>query len=168
KGEDLRANLKVRLEDVVSDEKVEAVFPSGKRLAIKLPAGVEDGQTIRLRGQGQPAPVPAGQPGDALVTIEFMRHPRFEIDGRDLKMELSVPVETAVLGGKLPIETLDGRIALTLPAWSNAGKTLRLKGKGLTQADGGRGDLLVLVRIVLPAEPDETLTELFRARETTG
>ncbi|KAB0679590.1 DnaJ C-terminal domain-containing protein [Aureimonas leprariae] len=165
KGEDLKANLKVRLEDVVSDEKVEAVFPSGKRLAIKLPAGVEDGQTIRLRGQGQPAPVAGGTAGDALVTIEFVEHPRFTARGRDLLLDLAVPLDVAVLGGPLPVETLDGRVSLRLPPWSNSGKTLRLKGKGLTTKAGGRGDILVSLRITLPAEPDPALAEFLKARQ---
>ena len=164
KGEDIKATLKVRLEDIVSDDKVEAIFPSGKRLAIRLPDGVENGQTIRLRGQGQPGLSPAAPAGDALVTIDFVPHRRFEIDGRDLKLSLPVPIRTAVLGGKLPVETLDGRVSLTLPPWSNAGKTLRLKGKGLTRADGSRGDIFVSVKIVLPREHDEALADFLRAQ----
>ncbi|GGE14467.1 molecular chaperone DnaJ [Aureimonas endophytica] len=164
KGEDIRATLKVRLEDIVSEDKVEAVFPSGKRLAIRLPDGVEDGQTIRLRGQGQPSAF-GGEAGDALVTIEFAEHPRFRISGRDLLLDLSVPLDIAVLGGPLPVETLDGRVSLRLPPWSNSGKTLRLKGKGLTTKTGGRGDILVSVRIALPAEPDPALIDFLKARQ---
>ncbi|BDA83086.1 molecular chaperone DnaJ [Aureimonas sp. SA4125] len=164
KGEDIRATLKVRLEDIVSDEKVEAIFPSGKRLAIRLPDGVENGQTIRLRGQGQPGASAAAPAGDALVTIDFVPHPRFEIDGRDLKLSLAVPIRTAVLGGKIPVDTLDGRVSLTLPPWSNAGKTLRLKGKGLTRADGTRADVLVAIRIVLPQHRDEALADFLRSQ----
>ncbi|MEF2552434.1 J domain-containing protein [Aurantimonas sp. A2-1-M11] len=160
KGEDITANLKVKLADVVSGAKVEAIFPTGKRLAIRLPEGVEDGQTIRLKGQGQPAPVPGGKPGDALVTIQFVAHPRFRIDDRDLVHDLPVPLKTAVLGGKVEVETLDGRIALSIPAWTNSGKTFRLRGKGLTTKAGGRGDLLASVRIMLP-EGDADLAALF-------
>ena len=167
KGEDVRATLKVRLEDIVAEEKVEAIFPSGKHLAIRLPDGVENGQTIRLRGQGQ-AGFGVGAPaGDALITIDFVPHKRFEVDGRDLKLDLPVPVQTAVLGGKVPVETLDGRISLTLPPWTNSGKTLRLKGKGLTKVSGERGDILVTVKIVLPAEKDEALTAFFAAQTAT-
>ncbi|SJZ71853.1 DnaJ C-terminal domain-containing protein [Consotaella salsifontis] len=164
KGEDIRATLKVRLEDIVSDAKVEAIFPSGKRLAIRLPDGVEDGQTIRLRGQGQPASFDGVPAGDALVTIEFVKHPRFELMGRDLKLELPVPLADAVLGGKVTVETLDGRIALTVPQWSNSGRTLRIKGKGLTMKGGGRGDILVQLKIVLPDAPDKALIDLFESR----
>ncbi|WP_152044987.1 DnaJ C-terminal domain-containing protein [Aureimonas psammosilenae] len=165
KGEDIRATLKVRLEDVVSDDKVEAVFPSGKRLAIRLPAGVEDGQTIRLRGQGQPASFAGGEAGDAMVTIEFVEHPRFRLKDRDLILDLPVPLDTAVLGGTLPVDTLDGRVSLKLAPWSNTGRTLRLRGKGLTTKAGGRGDILVSVRITLPDEPDAALADFLKARQ---
>ena len=163
KGEDIKATLKVRLEDIVSQDKVEAVFPTGKRLAIRLPEGVEDGQTIRLKGQGQPSPVPGGKAGDALVTISFAPHPRFRVDGRDLVEDVPVPLKTAVLGGKVEVETLTGRVALTIPAWTNSGKTFRLRGKGLTTRTGGHGDILASVRIMLP-EGDRELEALLRER----
>ncbi|WP_062112503.1 DnaJ C-terminal domain-containing protein [Aureimonas sp. AU40] len=164
KGEDINATLKVRLEDVISDEKVEAVFPTGKRLAIRLPEGVEDGQVIRLRGQGQPAPISGSQPGDALVTIQFVDHPRFSVEGRDLVAEQTVDLEDAVLGGRITIDTLDGRVATKIQPWTNSGKTLRLKGKGLTRKDGGRGDILVSLVVALPALPDADLVALLQKR----
>ncbi|KTQ97668.1 molecular chaperone DnaJ [Aureimonas ureilytica] len=164
KGEDINATLKVRLEEVVSDEKVEAVFPTGKRLAIRLPEGVEDGQVIRLRGQGQPPAISGGQPGDALVTIQFVDHARFSVDGRDLLCDHEVALEDAVLGGRITIETLDGRIATKIQPWTNSGKTLRLKGKGLTRKDGGRGDILVSLVVALPESPDAELIALMQKR----
>lgn len=167
KGDDIRANLKVALEDVVSDEKVEAIFPTGKRLAIRLPAGVEDGQTIRLRGQGQPAGFADGPAGDALVTIQFADHPRFRVDGRNLHLEQPVELADAVLGGRLTVDTLDGRVATTIKPWTTGGQVLRLRGKGLTLKGGGRGDLLVTLRIVLPEQHDEALSDFLRARRET-
>lgn len=164
RGEDIKATLKVRLEDVVSDEKVEAVFPNGKRLAIRLPEGVEDGQTIRLRGQGQPAVFNGGPAGDALVTIEFAPHARFRVDGRDLHLDQPVALEDAVLGGRITVDTLDGRVATTIQPWTNTGRTLRLKGKGLTRKDGARGDILVSLSVALPPEPDDELAALLRKR----
>ena len=162
KGADINATLKVRLEEIVSGEKAEAVFPNGKHLAIRLPDGVEDGQTIRLKGQGQPSPN-GGAAGDALVTIQFARNARFRPEGRDVVHDLPVPLTTAVLGGKVEVETLTGRISLTIPPWTNSGKTFRLRGKGLTTKTGGHGDLLASVRIMLP-EGDHDLEALFRAR----
>ena len=164
KGEDIRATLKVRLEEVVGEEKVEAIFPSGKRLAIRLPDGVEDGQTIRLRGQGQPAPFGGGTAGDALVTVSFAEHARFTVRDRDLVAEQLVPLEDAVLGGRLTVDTLDGRVATKVAPWTNSGRTLRLKGKGLTRKNGERGDILLTLRIALPAEPDPAITAFFAAR----
>lgn len=154
KGADIEATLSVNLEDIVSDEKIEVQFSSGKRLAIKLPEGVEDGQTIRLRGQGQPAPGPAGQAGDALVRIHILPHDRFKVDGRDLRLDLNVPLRVAVAGGKVPVDTLEGRVNLSIPAWTDSGRTFRLKGKGLTTKIGTRNDLLVTIRIALPEEGD--------------
>lgn len=163
KAPDIKANLRVRLADIVSNEKVEAVFPNGKRLAIRLPDGVEDGQTIRLKGQGQPAAYPGGAAGDALVTINVAAHPRFRVEERDLIHDLPVPLKTAVLGGKVEVETLDGRIALSIPAWTDSGKTFRLRGKGLTTKSGGRGDILATVRVMLPTG-DHELEDLLRQR----
>jgi DnaJ-class molecular chaperone len=163
KGADLQATIEVRLEDVVSAGKVEAIFPGGRHLAIKLPQGVEDGQTIRLRGQGSPAP--GGTPGDALVTIRFRAHPRFRIEGRDLHADLPVSLADAALGAKIPFETLDGRVAVTVPAWSSSDRVLRLKGKGLPVKKDGRGDLFVHVRIMLPEGGDAALESFLRDRK---
>ncbi|MCQ0986579.1 DnaJ C-terminal domain-containing protein [Jiella marina] len=163
KGADITAELTIDLEDVVSGEKVEVGFASGKKLAIRLPAGVEDGKQIRLKGQGQPAPLAGGQPGDALITIRFAPHARFKVEGRDLRCNVSVPLRQAVLGGRVEVETLDGRVALNVPAWSNSGKTFRLRGKGLTTKAGGRGDLFVQMQIILP-EGDRELEALMRER----
>ncbi|MBO0902630.1 DnaJ C-terminal domain-containing protein [Jiella sonneratiae] len=163
KGADITANLSIDLEDVVSNEKVEAAFASGKKLAIRLPMGVEDGQTIRLRGQGQPSPTSGGEAGDALITIRIAPHRRFRVDGRDLRCDVEVPLRTAVLGGRLEVDTLDGRVALNVPAWTSSGKVFRFKGKGLTTKEGGRGDLYVKAEIVLP-EGDRELEALMRQR----
>jgi DnaJ-class molecular chaperone len=108
-----------------------------------------------------------GPAGDALVTVEFVPHPRFRVDGDVLRADLDVPLDDAVLGGKLRFETLDGAVTLAVPAWSSAGRTLRLRGKGLPNAAGGRGDMLVQVRIVLPAKGDADLEALMKKwRET--
>lgn len=166
KGTDLSATLNVSLADVVRGEKVEAIFPNGKRIAIKLPEGVEDGQTIRLRGQGAPAPVEGGQPGDALITVKFAPDPTYRVDGANLIMKAPVKLEDAVLGGKVPLDTPAGRVAVTLKPWTQSGSTLRLKGKGLPRAKakgGGRGDLFAEVQIMLPRQ-DGDLENLMRKR----
>lgn len=159
-GADLNATLDVTIEEVASAAKVTALFPDGRKLAVKLPHYVEDGQTIRLKGQGEAGP---GGAGDALVKIRFRRHPRYTVDGRDLHVDLPVPLADAVLGNKLPVETPSGKLAVNVPAWSSSDKVLRLRGKGLPEKAGGHGDLYVHVRIMLP-ETDAELEALMRRK----
>lgn len=163
KGSDLSASIQISLSQAVGAEKVEAVFPNGKHLKIKLPQFVEDGQTIRLKGQGEH--IVGGTPGDALVTIHFKPSTRFRLEGRDVHVDLPVELTEAVLGGKAEVETLDGRIAVKVPAWSSSDKVLRLKSKGMPLKAGGRGDLYVHVRIMLPEGGDAELEEFLRKRK---
>lgn len=162
KGADLSASIDISLSQAVGAEKVEAIFPNGKHLKIKLPKFVEDGQTIRLKGQGEP--LMGGTPGDALVTIRFKPHPRFRLEGRDVHVDLPVSIDDAVLGGKQEVETLDGRISVKIPAWSSSDRVLRLKEKGLPLKAGGRGDLYVHVRIMLPEGGDKELEDFLQKR----
>lgn len=162
KAPDLKASIAVSLEQAAGAEKVEAIFPNGKKLSIKLPKYVEDGQTIRLKGQGES--IPGAVDGDALVTINFKKHPRFRQEGRDLHLEQPVPLSDAVLGARVEVETLSGRVAVRVPAWSSSDKILRLKGKGLPNKTGDAGDLYVHIRIMLPENGDEELESLFRSR----
>lgn len=162
KAPDLKASISVSLEQAAGAEKVEAVFPNGKKLSIKLPKYVEDGQTIRLKGQGET--IPGAVDGDALVTINFKKHPRFRQDGRDLHLDLPVQLSDAVLGARAEVETLSGRVAVRIPAWSSSDKILRLKGKGLPNKTGDAADLFVHIRIMLPENGDEELESLLRSR----
>ncbi|MCZ2158508.1 J domain-containing protein [Bartonella sp. 220] len=163
-GAHVRANLAITLEQMVGAEKVEAVFPNGKKLKIKLPDYVEDGQTIRLKGQGGEAPF--GQAGDALITIQIQKHPRFRVEGRALHLDLPVSLQHAVLGAKEEVETLEGRVVLTLPAWSSSDRVLRLKGKGLRLKNGTRDDLYVHVRIMLPEGRDAALEQFLQMQKS--
>lgn len=162
-GDDVNASLAVSLEDIATAATVHAIFPGGRKLAVKLPAYVEDGQTIRLKGQGEQGP--AG-PGDALVKIVVRKHPRYRVEGRDLHADLPVALRDAVLGEKVAVETPTGKIAVTVPAWSSSDKTLRLKGRGLPVKTGGHADLYVHVRIMLPEKPDPELEALLLSRST--
>ena len=159
-GADLNATLDVTIEEAASAAKVTAVFPDGRKVGIKLPAYVEDGQTIRLKGQGQPSPF--GQPGDALVKVRFRRHPLYRVEGRDLHVDVPVALADAVLGAKVPVDTPYGRLAVAIPAWSSSDRKLRLKGKGLPLKAGGHGDLYAHVRIMLPEGGDPELEALMR------
>ena len=162
KGADLNATMQVSIEEVVTAAKVEAVFPGGRRIAVKLPAYVDDGQTIRLKGQGDPSPH-GGAPGDALVKIVYAPHGRYRVEGRDLHVDLPVTLADAVLGAKVAVETPAGKLAIALPPWSSSDKVLRLKGRGLPLKAGGQGDLYVHARIMLDST-DHELEQILRAR----
>lgn len=160
RGADLEAVMDVSLEEAATGGKVTAIFPGGKKLAVKLPEFLEDGQAIRLKGQGEASPYGAG---DAIITVRFKRHPLIELNGRDAHLDLPVSLRDAVLGAKLPVDTLSGRIAVTVPAWSSSDKVLRLKGRGMPLKAGGHGDFLVHVRVMLP-EGDDALESLMRGK----
>ena len=113
-------------------------LPTGKEIDVKIPAGIADGQTIRLKGQGLPAP--GGAAGDALITVTIAEHPLFKREGTNLRLELPVTLYEAVLGGKVRVPTLDGAVELAIPPGTSSGRTLRVKGKGLPGKDGP-GDL---------------------------
>jgi len=162
RGSDITTTLAITLEQAVGAENVEVVFANGKRLKIKLPTFVEEGQTIRLKGQGEAGR--GGDAGDALVTIEFKPHPRFRIEGRALHLDLPVSLKGAVLGTREEVETLDGRVVIAIPPWSSSDKILRLRSKGLPEKSGSRGDLYVHVRIMLPEEPDHDLEHYLQTR----
>ncbi len=159
-GADIRADVAVTLEDIAAGKKPRVALPTGKTVDFTLPKGVADGQIIRLQGQGQASPG-GGPPGDALVTIRFVPHPLFKAEGADLRLDLPVSLDEAVLGAKIPVPTLSGKVQVTIPPGSSSGRTLRLKGKGLP-AQQGHGDLLVTPRIVLPAAADGELEALMR------
>ena len=96
------------------------------------------------------------------MTLSIKPHPRFEVAGADLRTNAELPLAIAVNGGKLTVETLDGRIALNIPAWTNSGKVFRLKGKGLPKKGGGHGDLMITTAIMLPDDKREEISALLR------
>ncbi len=165
-GADIALETHIPLETAIHGGKARVLMPSGKTLEVNIPAGVEEGKQIRLRGQGQPS-MTGGPAGDAMVTVRFEKHGLFRIDGRDLRLDLPITLYEAVLGAKVEAPTLSGKVELTLPPHSNSGRTLRLRGKGLPAAGGHpAGDLLVALRIVLPEGADAELEELARRMQT--
>jgi len=157
RGDDVAATVTVSLEQAHQGGSVPLRMPTGKVLNVKLPEKVEDGQQVRLKGQGTPSPL-TGEPGDALVTIRFEPHRLFRREGTNLRIDLPITLYEAVLGGKVRVPTLDGGAELSLPAGVNTQKALRLKGKGLH----GAGDLYVGLRIILPESGDPDLESLMR------
>lgn len=165
-GADIALETQIPLETALHGGKARVLMPTGKTLEVNIPAGVEEGKQIRLRGQGQPSPA-GGPAGDALVTVRFEKHGLFRIEGRDLRLDLPITLYEAVLGAKVESPTLGGKVELTLPPHSNSGRTLRLRGKGLPAAGGQpAGDLLVTMRIVLPEGASVDLEELMRRWRT--
>jgi curved DNA-binding protein len=133
-----------------------------KRLTVKIPAGVRDGQRIRLAGQA------AG--GDLYLQVKVKPHPLFTRDGDDLRLELPVALHEALLGAEVTVPTLKGRVSLRIPAETQNGRTIRLAGQGLSRAGGGFGDLYVTVKVVLPTKLNDKeralATELAAERRT--
>jgi DnaJ-class molecular chaperone len=156
KGADATLSLTVTLEESVSGAKKRVTVPSGKEIEVTIPAGVADGQQIRLRGQGFAGPIP----GDVIVTIRLAAHHELKIEGANLRADVSVPLADAILGGSVRVPTLSGAVDLKIPPKTSGGRVFRLKGKGLPSRGGEPGDLLVSVNIVLPEGADAELEAL--------
>jgi DnaJ-class molecular chaperone len=135
----------------------------GKTIDLKLPAGIENGQQVRLPGKGEPGP---GGPGDALVTIELGAHPVFERDSDNIRIDVPITLDEAVAGARIKVPTVDGAVMLTVAPGTTGGKTLRLKGKGFSRKDGDRGDQLVTLHIDLPADDADLRRRLEGWRDT--
>jgi DnaJ-class molecular chaperone len=158
RGQDATATVAITLEQLAHKEKVRVDLPTGKTVELTIPPGTQAGKTIRLKGQGYPSAT--GPAGDALVTVEFVPHPKFRVEGDALRIDVPVTLDEAVLGAKVRVPTLDGPVSVTVPPNSSSGRVLRLKGKGLPRAGGGIGDMLVTLRIVLPEGGDPELEAL--------
>ncbi len=139
--------------------KQRVTMPNGKTLDIDVPEGATDGQTLRLKGQG-----PSGV--DAYVELRVQPHAFFEVRDTNIHVELPVTITEAALGGKVKVPTVSGAVMLNVPAGSNTGTSLRLKGRGLLDKKSGqRGDQYVKLKIVLPAKPDDKLKAFLESWE---
>jgi DnaJ-class molecular chaperone len=156
---DIPVSLTITLPEAAKGAKKRVRLPTGKEVEVKVPAGLADGQQIRLKGQGLPGA--RGKAGDAIITIIVATHPIFQRDGADLRLDLPITLYEAVLGAKVRVPTLDGAVELNIPAGTNSGRTFRLKGKGFPVSTGA-GDLLASVRILLPDRPDPDLEALMK------
>ena len=155
KGADVTYRLSVSFEDAAALRPQRVSLANGKTIELKLPAGVETGTQRRLPNQGEPGP--AG-PGDAIVTIEVQPHRFFIREGDDVRLDLPVRLDEAVLGAKVKVPTVDGAVMVTIPRGSTSGKVLRLGGKGFHKEGGGRGDQLVTLLVDLPSGDAELET----------
>jgi len=152
RGANVAYRLKVPFADAATLKPQRVGLSDGSTVDLKLPAGVEDGTQMRLKGKGQPG---ASGTGDALVTIEIEPHAFFVREGDDVRLELPVTLDEAVRGAKVKVPTVDGPVMLTVAPGSGSGKVLRLKGKGFSRKGGGRGDQLVALEIQLPDDLGE-------------
>ncbi len=160
RGRDLRYRLDVDLLDAVNGATRRVTMPDGRELDITIPGGLEDGQTLRLKGQGEKAP--GGVAGDVYVEIKIRPHPVFRREGADIHIEAPISLKEAVLGGKITVPTISGDVSVTVPRNTSSGAILRLKGRGAPRGKGARGDQLVKLRIVLPEGGDSELEDFVR------
>jgi DnaJ-class molecular chaperone len=157
RGQDVRYSLELDFVEAVGGTKKRVTLPDGGTLDITVPEGVADGQVLRLRGKGAPG-VRGAEAGDALVEIKVHPHAHFKRIGDDIQIEVPITLDEAVLGGKIEVPTVTGRVQLTLPKGTSSGRVFRLRGKGVrNKASGSTGDQLVSVRIVLPDTIDDGL-----------
>jgi DnaJ-class molecular chaperone len=157
RGRDVRYSLEVDFLEATAGAKKRVTLPDSGVLDIVVPQGVVDGQVLRLKGRGA-AGRRGAEPGDALVEIRVRPHPYFKRTGDDIAIDVPITLDEAVLGAKIEVPTVSGRVQLTLPKATSSGRIFRLKGRGVHNSTSGRtGDQLVTVRIVLPETIDEGL-----------
>jgi DnaJ-class molecular chaperone len=173
-GEDVEGEVEVTLPEAYKGkEQVIQISREGssngqpaRRLTVKIPPGVRDGQRIRLAGQGNPG-TSGGPAGDAYLRVRVKPHPFFTRDGDDLRVELPVAMHEALLGGEVTVPTLKGRVALRIPPETQNGRTIRLAGQGMPRQGGGHGDLYSTVKVVMPTKLSEKERELAREVATS-
>jgi curved DNA-binding protein len=171
-GSDQEATVKISLEDAFRGAtkpinlQSQALTPEGqlsvqeKNYEVKIPAGIQPGQKVRLAGQGGEGSG-GGPRGNLYLKIEIEQHPVYRLIGRDLSMELPITPWEAVLGAEVQLMTLAGAVTLKVPPGTQSGQKLRLRGKGMPNPKGAPGDLLALISIVVPKQPSERERELF-------
>lgn len=158
-GPDMRYSLEVPFLDAARGGEARITLPDGQSLAVKIPRGTEDGQTLRLRGKGG-AGISGGKARDALITILVRPHAVFRREGDDILLTLPITIDEAVLGGKVTAPTIDGPVGLTVPAGASSGRVLRLRGRGIERKGGKiKGDQRVELKIISPPRPDKKLTD---------
>ncbi|EJL30555.1 DnaJ-class molecular chaperone with C-terminal Zn finger domain [Caulobacter sp. AP07] len=160
RGGDVRARLDIDLEEAITGGKKRVAFSDGRTIDVTIPVGAQEGQTLRLKGQGSPG---RGGAGDALIELAIKPHRIYHRENDTLVMDLPISVPDAVLGGKVEAPTPDGPVTLSIPKGSNSGAKLRLKGRGLSDGKGKRGDLFARLVVTLPDTPDAELEKFAEA-----
>jgi len=167
RGQDARYTIELEFSEAALGARKRVTMPGGETLDLNVPSGVVEGQVLRLKGKGLPGQN-NGPAGDALVEVRVKPHPLFKRIGDDVTIDVPLTLDEAVLGAKVEIPTLTGRVQLTIPPGTSSGKVFRLKGKGIANATAGTsGDQMVTVRMVLPDPIDDELVAFLKEwRET--
>ncbi len=167
RGSDREARLELSLEDALEGGRRRLTL-DGRDIEVNFPAGVRDGQLIRLAGQGAPGR-DSGPPGDLYLRIALKPHPHFRPRGEDdLDVDLAVAPWQAALGATVPVQTPGGTAQIRVPAGSSSGRRLRLRGRGLPKSGGGSGDLHAIVKITVPTQLSDRERELYEQLAETS
>lgn len=155
RAQHVKYTINIPFMDAIKGTERTVRLQNGKRIKVKIPKGVKTGQQIRLAGQGESGTI--GRTGDAFLTVNIEPHPLFVRDGDNIIMDLPISIDEALLGAKIKVPTIDGEVSLTIPPYSQTGKTLRLKGKGFH-----KGDQMITLKIMLPEKEDPKLEKVIQ------
>ncbi len=161
KGATVNCWLELDFAEAATGCKKTVRLPTGKELSVNVPAGFEDGQSLRLKGQGMPG-LNGAPSGDAMVEIHIKPDPMFSRKGNDVHLDLPITVPEAVLGAKIEAPTVHGAVNIKVPQNANSGTTLRLRGKGVKTKDGKQGDQYVKLRVMLPEKSDKEFAKFVK------
>jgi DnaJ-class molecular chaperone len=156
KGQDISYNMRVDFLDAAKGVEKQ-INLNGKNINVKIPAGMQSGQTMRLKGLGNSG-INGGENGDVLITVNVDEHPYFKNEGINILLDLPISVTEAVNGAKITVPTINGKVAVTIPAFSSSGDKLRLKGQGI-KAKSGSGDEIINLQIMLPKQKSDDLAQ---------
>ena len=155
KGQDINYTMRIDfLAAARGDEK--NINLNGKNINVKIPAGTTDGQTLRLKGLGEPS-FNGGSAGDVLITLNVDRHPYFSLEDKNILLDLPITLKEAVLGAKVTVPTISGKVAVTIPPYATTGEKLRLKGKGVKG-----GDQIMTLKVVMPKNKNKVLEDVLK------
>ena len=167
RGADIEGDIMVTLEEAMrgSIRSVSVRRPAGRSVKtetyqVKIPPGVTEGQKLRVAGHGE-AGSGGGESGDLYLRVRLAKHPDFDVDGHDLIYDAELAPWESVLGAEISVPALDGRVNIKIPAGTQGGQKLRVRGRGLPARDGGHGDLFVITRIVVPSKISDTEKKLW-------
>jgi DnaJ-class molecular chaperone len=177
RGADVKYELTVSFLDAAKGTTLPVDMTSGNRLEVRVPPGTRDGQVLRLQGQGISG-MGGGADGDALVEVRVETDDRFRRDGDDIHIQAFVTLPEAVLGASIQVPTINGPVSVSVPKGANTVTQLRLKGRGIVNGSGGRGEQFVTLNVILPDKPDAEFVDFIRTwsedhayqvrRRTTG